>query len=269
MIGWPEEEESRPGRGVAGRGAEPLNLASVASAFPVYLPADAPPRFPDPSRCDGEGLVAVGGDLSVARLLAAYRAGIFPWFDERVPPLWWSPDPRTVITAESLHVARRLRRTMRTARFTVSWDRAFKRVMRACGQRRVDGTWVTADMVAAYGELHALGHAHSLEVWAGDALVGGIYGVHVGAVFAGESMFHRVPDASKVALVALASFLFGAGVEVLDVQLTTSHLLRMGATEISRKRYLTQVADLRDRPVVLRWDDDPARHRPTAAFIAG
>jgi leucyl/phenylalanyl-tRNA--protein transferase len=240
----------------------------VARAFPVYLPADAPPRFPDPSRCDAEGLVAVGGDLSSPRLLAAYRAGIFPWFDDRVPPLWWSPDPRTVITAESLHVARRLARTMRTERFAITWDRAFDRVMLGCAQRREDGTWITADMRSAYGELHALGHAHSLEVWAGAALVGGIYGVHVGGVFAGESMFHRVADASKVALVALASFAFGSGVELLDVQLTTEHLVRMGAVELSRKAYLARVAALRDRAVVLRWGDDPKYRRRTATFLA-
>ena len=210
----------------------------------------------------------MGGDLSSTRLLAAYRAGIFPWFDDRVPPLWWSPDPRTVITAASLHVSRRLRRTMRVDRFEVTWDRAFDPVMRACAERREDGTWITADMRAAYGALHALGHAHSLEVWEGRALVGGIYGVHVGGVFAGESMFHRVTDASKVALVALGAFLFTAGIEVLDVQLTTPHLLRMGAQEISRKAYLAQLAALRDREVSLRWDDDPARRRPAATFAA-
>ncbi len=240
----------------------------MTRAFPVYLPVDAPPQFPDPSRCDGEGLVAVGGDLSCDRLLAAYRGGIFPWFDDRVPPLWWSPDPRAVITAATLHVSRRLRRTMRAGCFEVTWDRAFDSVMAACAERRTDGTWITTDMRSAYAALHALGHAHSLEVWDGDDLVGGIYGVHIGGVFAGESMFHRVTDASKVALVALATFLFGAGVEVLDVQLTTPHLLRMGACEIRRKVYLAHLARLRDRAVDLGWDDDPARRRPAGAFVA-
>src|SRR5688572_26230530 len=144
--------------------------------LPVYLAADAAARFPDPRRADAEGLVAVGGDLAAVRLRAAYRAGIFPWFEDGVPPLWWSPDPRAVITADSLHVARRLQRTMRSGRFRATWDRAFRAVMHGCAENRSDGTWITPDMLAAYTELHRLGSAHSVEVWCGDDLAGGIYG---------------------------------------------------------------------------------------------
>ena len=193
----------------------------------------------------------VGGDLSAARLRAAYRAGIFPWFDELSPPLWWSPDPRAVITAASLHIARRLQRTLRSGRFRTTWNQAFGSVMRACAENRADGTWITPAMLAAYGELHRLGEAHSVEVWCGDDLVGGIYGVHVGGVFAGESMFHRVTDASKVALVTLARCLFAAKVELLEVQFVTPHLQSMGAFALPRRRYLARLRELRDCAVDL------------------
>jgi len=223
----------------------------VAPRLPIHLAADAPPRFPDPASADAEGLVAVGGDLSPARLLAAYRAGIFPWFDDRVPPLWWSPDPRAVITATSLHTPRRLLRTMRGNRFTTTFDAAFARVIAACSEDRSDGTWITADMVAAYCELHRLGLAHSLETWADGELAGGIYGVHVGGVFAAESMFSRRTDASKVALVELARRLFAAGVELLEVQFVTPHLARFGAFALPRREYLARLHRLRDRAVAL------------------
>jgi leucyl/phenylalanyl-tRNA--protein transferase len=241
-----------PGRDrLRAREAPVYTAGPMARALPVYLAADAPVRFPDPARADAEGLVAVGGDLSAPRLLAAYRAGIFPWFDERMPPLWWSPDPRAVITPASLHVARRLARTLRSGRFTVTWDAAFAEVMRACGEDRSDGTWITSDMRVAYGELHARGHAHSVEVWQGEELAGGIYGVHVGAVFAAESMFHRRTDASKVALVALARRLFAAGVECMEVQFLTPHLRRLGAVEIPRPGYLALLHGGRDRTIDL------------------
>lgn len=219
--------------------------------LPVLLAANAPAEFPDPRRADAEGLVAVGGDLSAARLRAAYRAGIFPWFDSLSPPLWWSPDPRAVITAASLHVAHRLQRTLRRGRFRTTWDQAFGAVMRACAENRADGTWITPAMLAAYGELHRLGEAHSVEVWCGEDLAGGIYGVHIGGVFAGESMFHRVTDASKIALVTLARRLFAAGVELLEVQFLTPHLQSMGAFALPRRRYLARLRELRDRAVDL------------------
>jgi leucyl/phenylalanyl-tRNA--protein transferase len=219
--------------------------------LPAFLAVAAPPTFPDPRLADSEGLVAIGGDLSPARLLAAYATGIFPWFDDRVPPLWWSPDPRAVISPQSLHVARRLVRTMHSGRFSVTFDNAFAAVMRACGEDRIDGTWITADMLAAYGELHRLGSAHSVEAWIDGELAGGVYGVHVGGVFAAESMFHRRTDASKVALVALARRLFAAGVELLEVQFLTPHLERFGAFELPRRRYLARLAALRTRRIDL------------------
>ncbi len=221
----------------------------MARALPVLLSAVAPTQFPDPRQADREGLLAVGGDLSPTRLRAAYRAGIFPWFGDDMPPLWWSPDPRAVITAESLHVARRLQRTLASGGFTTSQDRAFAAVMRACGENRDDGTWITEAMLAGYGELHRLGEAHSVEVWQGEDLVGGIYGVHVGGVFAAESMFHRVTDASKVALVTLARRLFSLGIELIEVQFVTPHLARMGAFEIPRSAYLGRLCALRDQTI--------------------
>lgn len=198
--------------------------------------------------------MAVGGDLSVPRLLAAYRSGIFPWYEEGVPPLWWSPDPRGVLYPEEIHVSRSLARKMRRGGFTLTWNRAFTRVMRECGLRRRGGTWIFPEMIAAYTELHREGHAHSLEVWSGssgDDLVGGIYCVQAGALLAAESMFHRVADASKIALAALARGTPSRGVRLIDVQFTTPHLERMGARDIPRRDYLSQVESLRDAHVDL------------------
>lgn len=200
----------------------------------------SPLSFPDPEGADDEGLLAIGGDLSVQRLLFAYECGIFPWYDEGVPPLWWSPNPRTVIERGGVHVSRSLRRVLRRGEFDVTWNRSFERVMRECGKREA-GTWILPEMIDAYVSLHELGHAHSIEVWKGGELVGGLYGVQRGGLFAAESMFHRVTDASKVALVYAASSLFHAGVELFDVQLTTSHLVSMGAVEIPRREYLLRV----------------------------
>jgi leucyl/phenylalanyl-tRNA--protein transferase len=217
----------------------------------VFLRPGAPPRFPDASRADEDGLVAIGGDLSPARLLAAYDAGIFPWYDAGLPPMWWSPDPRTVIAPEGLHVSRSLARTIRRGRFRVTWDRAFADVIRACAERREHGTWLLPEMIAAYEKLHALGHAHSVEAWEGERLAGGLYGVHRGGLFAAESMFHRATDASKVALVGAVRSLARAGIDVFDVQMTTPHLERLGAEEWPRRRYLRCVAEVRRKRVDL------------------
>jgi leucyl/phenylalanyl-tRNA--protein transferase len=221
----------------------------------------SPLSFPDPNDADDEGLLAIGGDLSVPRLLFAYECGIFPWYDEGVPPLWWSPNPRTVIERGGVHVSRSLRRLLRRGDFTVTWNRSFDRVMRECGKREA-GTWILPEMIDAYVALHELGHAHSLEVWAGGELVGGLYGVQRGALFAAESMFHRATDASKVALVYATQSLFAAGIELFDVQLTTSHLVSMGAVEIPRGEYLERVRAACDQRLDLRslrlgWDFDP------------
>jgi len=208
---------------------------------PAWLPPGAPLRFPPADAADPEGLVAVGGDLSTERLLLAYESGIFPWYDAGLPPLWWSPDPRTVLPPASLHVSRRLARTLRSGRFEPTWNRAFGEVIRACGALREEGTWLLPEMVVAYERLHALGHAHSVEIWEDGRLAGGLYGVQRGALFAAESMFHRVTDASKAALVAAVRSLAAAGLRVFDVQLTTDHLLSMGAVEWPRSRYLREV----------------------------
>ena len=217
----------------------------------VYLRPGAPPRFPDAARADEDGLVAIGGDLASERLLAAYDAGIFPWYDAGLPPMWWSPDPRTVIAPEGLHVSRSLARTIRRGRFRLTWDLEFGGVIRECARGREQGTWLIPEMIAAYEKLHALGHAHSVEAWDGERLAGGLYGVHRGGLFAAESMFHRVTDASKVALVAAVRSLFRAGIEVFDVQMMTPHLARLGAEDWPRRRYLRRVTEVRRKRVDL------------------
>ena len=218
---------------------------------PLLIAPGGPIEFPDPQAADDEGLLAVGGDLSVARVLAAYDRGIFPWYDEGLPPLWWSPDPRAVMDPEHLHVSRSLARVIRQRRFEVSFDRAFGRVMRECGRERAGGTWILPEMLAAYEELHRLGHAHSFEVWIEGELVGGLYGVHRGGLFAAESMFHRVTNASKIALVASIRSLFHAGITLYDVQFVTSHLASLGAHELSRSTYLARLAAARQHEVDL------------------
>lgn len=192
--------------------------------------------------CDDEGLLAIGGDLSAERLLFAYEHGIFPWYDEGLPPMWWCPNPRAVMDAEHLHVSRSLRRVLRAQRFEVSFDRAFREVMLECGRERESGTWILPEMVEAYSGLHELGHAHSVEVWLEGTLVGGLYGVQRGALFAAESMFHRATDASKVALVTAVESFFAAGIQLFDVQFVTPHLASLGAYEIPRAEYLTRAA---------------------------
>ena len=221
------------------------------------------PRLGEP-----EGLIGVGGDLSPALLLRAYSEGVFPWFSEGDPVLWWSPDPRAIIELDGLHISRRLARTIRSGKFRVTFDRQFEAVMRACGETRPEGTWVTDEMVGAYVRLHQEGHAHSVEVWstveeaAGTAalpgwspgeeaaetaalpgwqLAGGIYGVAIGGLFAGESMFHTVTDASKVALAALVEHLKKRGYVLFDVQMTTEHTERMGAVNVPREAYLDRL----------------------------
>jgi leucyl/phenylalanyl-tRNA---protein transferase len=218
---------------------------------PMLIADGGPLVFPDPRLADDEGLVAIGGDLSVERLLFAYEAGIFPWHDEGLPPLWWSPNPRTILDVSELSISRSMRRTLRRAEFELSYNRAFARVMQACGERRPDGTWILPEMLAAYTELHALGHAHSFEIWLRGELIGGLYGVQRGALFAAESMFHRVSNASKVALIVSVQALFRAGVELYDVQFLTSHLASLGARQIDRAEYLTRLCRAREQEVDL------------------
>lgn len=218
----------------------------------LIRPGD-PPSFADPRFTDDEGLVAIGGDLSVPRLLAAYDHGIFPWFNEGLPPLWWSPNPRAVLDASNLHVSRSLARTLRRGirgGFQTRANTAFERVMLACGER-AEGTWILPEMLDAYCALHVQGHAHSIEIWDGEELVGGLYGVQRGGLFAAESMFHRRRDMSKVALAVAVRSLADAGIELFDVQFVTEHLATMGAREITRDEYLARLESARERTVDL------------------
>jgi leucyl/phenylalanyl-tRNA---protein transferase len=219
--------------------------------LPALLQPGLLEPFPDPNAADDEGLVAVGGDLSVERLLLAYDHGIFPWFSEDNPELWWSPDPRAVLAPRDVHISRSMSRWLRSHEFTVTWNRAFPEVMRACAEDRCDGTWILPEMIVAYTELHRQRHAHCVDVWRGTDLVGGIYGVHRGGLFAAESMFHRADNASKLALITLAQVLSAQGIELIDVQFLTPHLASMGAIEIPRTHYLDIVQNLHKKTVRL------------------
>jgi len=196
--------------------------------------------FPPPEFAEADGLLAVGGDLSPERLLLAYRSGIFPWFSEKDPILWWSPAPRSVIEPAGFKTPKRLARFIRKNPFRVTMDTAFHAVIAACAEgekRREKSTWITAEMIAAYQELHKRGHAHSVECWQGDDLVGGLYGVALGGVFFGESMFHRVSNASKVALYVLVQQLIRWRFVMIDCQVMTGHLLQFGAYEVPRGEF--------------------------------
>ena len=201
-----------------------------------------------PERADETGLVAVGGDLEPMTLVLAYRSGVFPWFGPDDPILWWSPDPRAIIELDGLHISHRLSRTIRSGKFHVTVDQAFPAVLRGCADRE-GGTWLTREMILAYQRLHRLGIAHSVESWHQGKLAGGIYGVAIGGLFAGESMFARVSDASKVALVFLFERLRQRGYQLFDTQVLTGHTGRMGGIEIPRRDYLVRLrAALRCRP---------------------
>ena len=196
--------------------------------------------FPDSQLAEPDGLLAVGGDLVPARILAAYQQGIFPWYSEGEPILWWSPAPRLVLFPEEFHLPRRLARTLRKNIFAVRADTAFADVITACASVRQDtgeGTWITEEMRNAYIALHELGFAHSLESWSERELVGGLYGVCLDRVFFGESMFSRRSDASKAALAALIQNAEQLNIRVIDCQMTTDHLLRFGSREISREEF--------------------------------
>lgn len=207
--------------------------------------------FPDPAEAEEGGLLGVGGDLRPERLLLAYANGIFPWYNEGQPILWFSPDPRCILEPGSLHVGRSLRKTLRKTRFRVTLDTQFEAVIRACkdtprpGQ---DGTWITRDMEEAYCRLHRLGFAHSVEVWLGEELVGGLYGVALGRLFAGESMFSRASDASKTGLVWLIKQLHRWNFELVDAQVRTDTLAKMGAVEVARQDYLARLPSLVAHP---------------------
>jgi leucyl/phenylalanyl-tRNA--protein transferase len=213
--------------------------------------------FPDPETAldDPDGLLALGGDLSVERLQLAYRLGIFPWYSEEQPILWWSPNPRCVVFPSRVHVSRSLRRTLNSRRFTVTIDKAFPEVIDRCGRERSEGTWITPDMRLAYTQLHHLGVAHSFEAWNRNGeLVGGLYGVAQGSCFFGESMFARETDASKVVFVHCLRQLEAWGYAMMDCQVENSHLISLGAELIPRRRFLSILRDNIDRsPNHLIW----------------
>jgi leucyl/phenylalanyl-tRNA--protein transferase len=226
----------------------PILRSGLREAFPpVHAALDEP-----------NGLLAAGGDLSPQRLLEAYRHGIFPWFSEGEPILWWSPDPRMVFATDDVHMSARLRRWLRGCAWTIRADSAFALVMRACAapRSRQPTTWITPEMLQAYAKLHELGHAHSIEVYDADTLVGGIYGVAVGRMFFGESMFSLRTNASKVALIALCRSLHAWKFPLLDAQVASAHLASTGAFEISRERFMAALeAHVAEPGIVGSWHD--------------
>ncbi|WP_147821612.1 leucyl/phenylalanyl-tRNA--protein transferase [Salidesulfovibrio onnuriiensis] len=219
------------------------------------------PVFPDPEDAEPDGLLAVGGDLSVTRLLTAYANGIFPWYSPDSPILWWSTDPRLVLFPEDLHVPGSLRRVLNQRRFDFTMDKDFRGVINGCARTPrpgQDGTWIVDEMVEAYSLLHDMGFAHSVEAWLDGKLVGGVYGVSLGRVFFGESMFYAVPDASKAAFVMLVRQLCRWGFRLIDCQQTTEHLLRFGAVELQRPDFIDRVRRSidEDEPREGRWRFD-------------
>ena len=207
---------------------------------------------------DPDGLLAIGGDLSESRLLNAYRAGIFPWFSGQQPLLWWSPDPRTLLFPDRLHVSRSLRKTLRRENFHVTFDTAFEQVIRHCAmipRTGQNGTWITDEMLQAYCALHRQGQAHSVEVWHDGELAGGLYGVAIGAAFYGESMFSRRRDASKIALVKLVDKLAAAGFLFIDCQVVTDHLLSLGAETVDRTAFLGINSPAVETAVTIDWKE--------------
>lgn len=238
-----------------------------ASGEVARAPQPVPPStwaLPDPDSADADGVVGVGADLEPATLVDAYRRGVFPWPHPGMPLPWFSPDPRGVIELERFHVSRSLRRTLRRSGWETTVDRAFSAVVAACAEGREEGTWIVPAMARAYQRLHALGWAHSLEVWDGPELVGGVYGVQVGGVFTGESMFHRASDASKVALADLVDRFREAGGRLLDVQLNTPHLRSLGAVDLPRERFLAILDEASARDVRL-----PTGRRPAGRLAGG
>lgn len=217
--------------------------------------------FPPLEHATEHGLLAAGGDLSVTRLVAAYTSGIFPWFNRQDPVLWWSPDPRMVLYTDKVKVSKSLRKTIRQQRFDLSLDQAFTEVMQACAAPRTDasddpGTWIHDSMITAYQDLHQRGYAHSIECWQSGRLVGGLYGVAIGRVFFGESMFSAERDASKVALTILSAQLRRWGFPMIDCQMYSAHLQRMGGETIARHVFVDQLQQLTKLPGPTQWQLD-------------
>lgn len=224
--------------------------------MPIYQLLKDLPIFPPQHHAEPEGLLAVGGDLSTKRLLAAYQQGIFPWYEEGQPILWWSPDPRLVIEPANLKISRSLRKVLKKQIFQIKTDTAFAQVIRACGapRRQSQSTWITPAMEQAYNRLHKLGYAHSVESWHEGQLAGGLYGIYLGKCFFGESMFSQKNDASKVAFVALVEQMRAWGGELIDCQVTSNHLISMGAHEIPRHEFLKRLQYAIEYPTPLqKW----------------
>jgi len=228
---------------------KPLFLIQGKEAFPPLKHALEQPN----------GLLALGGDLSPARLLEAYRHGIFPWFNAEDPILWWSPDPRMVLIPNEFKISQSLRKVLRKDNYEVRIDTAFEQVMRACASPRdgQEGTWIVEDIVSAYCELHRLGYAHSVETWINGTLVGGLYGIALGKMFYGESMFSRHTDASKIAIAHLAKQLGLWQFGMIDCQMSTPHLSSLGAHEIPRSAFATRLQELIHYPPIESWKFDP------------
>ena len=227
--------------------------------MPIFRLVDEP-IFPPPDYADPSGLLAVGGDLSKERLLEAYRLGIFPWYSDDQPILWWSPDPRLVLDLKDFGISRSLRKTLKKGVFQVTFDHAFEQVIQACAvvpRAAQNGTWITEEMQEAYINLHGLGYAHSVESWFGGKLAGGLYGVSLGKAFFGESMFHLKTDASKVALATLVEKLKSWDFHFIDSQMTTEHMVRLGAKELPRRIFLKRLQSALRHPTRRgRWHID-------------
>jgi len=214
--------------------------------------------FPDPNSASIEGIVAVGGDLSIERLILAYKNGIFPWFNEEDIPIWWSPDPRSILFTKDVKISKSMRNVINRGIFTYTVDKAFTDVLAHCRNLRKDkeGTWITEDIMEAYYQLHKLGYAHSVEVWQEEKLVGGLYGVSFGKMFFGESMFSLVSNSSKAAFIYLAQNLSKKGYEIIDCQVHTEHLGSLGAIEVSRKLFLEKLEEsLKEKTIRKNWID--------------
>lgn len=224
--------------------------------------SDPPDAFPDIEEAlqEPDGLLAAGGDLSSERLLNAYRKGIFPWYDDEQPILWWSPDPRCVLRPADFHVSRRLRRDLLRSKATLTFNQSFGEVVHACASPRIaqQGTWITADMILAYEQLHREGWAHSVEVWQDGRRVGGLYGLAIGKVFFGESMYSLEPNTSKFAMLGLSRFLLRNNVALIDCQVMSRHLLTLGATMISRPDFRRELDSACDPATRIRnWPPNP------------
>jgi len=247
-----------------------MRQRSSSSDFP-WLEEDEFFRFPEPQRATPEGILASGGNLSPGMLISAYRQGVFPWYSDNDPILWWCPDPRFVVFLSEIHVSKSMRKVLRKRRFRVTIDCRFEAVIDECAKTpraHQSGTWITDDMRAAYVRLHQLGYAHSCEAWDGDELVGGLYGVAVGKIFFGESMFSHFPNASKTAFILLARFLQSNDFTLMDSQVRTAHVETLGGKEIPRGEFLELVRAHTARPGLEDWSSQFHEESVVKAAVA-